>query len=720
MKRATLHLHRSLSCQAIALSKRHRLTISDYAVVALCPSLIVLLLSSLVYFVILCVYQGGYSSRLGYIWFMFILGTVNIARLSIEQSRTYATGYAAVLGIATFFVLSRFQTLSGNAAALAPVVNFLVLAGVWFLADRITYDCTLIDDDEDASGQGLLDGLSSRDEEMTEPVNAQSVNSQSTEAPHNESSGVADGTAKPRRQKKKHQPGRTVLWLTAAALPIFGAGQVFLRTDPALQRSAMFALAIYLFATLSLLVATSFLGVRRYLRQRGVEMPSNVSTAWLGGGIVTAAIILMLCFALPQPGQMLANLELPTSLESPDWLKPSKYGWGAETAESGDPADSGGAPATKRDGESEGKSDGEPTAESDSQESQSGQGEEKPGQSGVGKGNQQGEGQTGGQQEGGQQQGGQQQDGKQQYGGQQGGKQEGGKQQGGKQQGGEQQGGEQQGGEQQGGKQPEGSDQQQGGKPQGEQQDGQKSGDSNASDNQESSDQSGKQGQSDDQKQPGQQGESSDQGDSPNQESESQKEDEPKQDESSQDAAEQSEAETEPSEPSQISQWLPSLSNIVKAIIYLVLIAILAAFLWINRTAIADFWRRFTNWLAGRKGESTTKSITDELSIDPAAPPRPFASFTNPLTKGVEPRRAVIETFQATEAWYREQGQPRRGDETPQEYTNRLSKSGSADRDTLSRLADAYNRIVYGGGSADQDDLQSVKAMWQSFRGTKP
>ncbi|HBJ36246.1 MAG TPA: hypothetical protein DDZ51_16145, partial [Planctomycetaceae bacterium] len=383
------------------LSKRHRLTISDYAVVALCPSLIVLLLSSLVYFVILCVYQGGYSSRLGYIWFMFILGTVNIARLSIEQSRAYATGYAAVLGIATFFVLSRFQTVSGAAAAIAPVVNFLVLAGVWFLADRITYDCTLIDDDDDASGQGLLDGLSSSDDSSGQQPKAES----------NAATGTEQETEKPRRRKKKHQPGRTVLWLTAAALPIFGAGQVFLRSDPALQRSAMFALAIYLFATLSLLVATSFLGVRRYLRQRGVEMPNNVSTAWLGGGIVTTAIILMLCFALPQPGQMLANLELPTSIESPDWLKPSKYGWGSETAESGDPAETGGASAAKPDGES------------DTQKSQSGQGE----------------GQNGQQQAGGE------------PGGQSGGEKSGGEKSGGEKSGGDKSGGEESGGDKSGG-----------------------------------------------------------------------------------------------------------------------------------------------------------------------------------------------------------------------------------------------------------------------------
>ena len=655
-----------------ALSKRHRLTISDYAVVALCPSLIVLLLSSLVYFVILCVYQGGYSSRLGYIWFMFILGTVNIARLSIEQSRAYATIYAAVLGIATFFVLSRFQTFNGAAAAIAPVVNFFVLAGVWFLADRITYDCTLIDDDDDASGQGLLDGMSSRDGETAEEPKAAAVGGSDV-------AGATEATAKPRRRKKKHQPGRTVLWLAAAALPVFGAGQAFLRNDPALQKSALFALAIYLFATLSLLVATSFLGVRRYLRQRGVEMPNNVSTAWLGGGIVTTAIILMLCFALPQPGQMLANLELPTSLESPDWLKPSKYGWGSETAESGDPAESGGAPAAKPEGESKGESEGE----GETEQSQSGQGEGKPGESGSGKGDQQGEGKNGDKQ---------------------GGKEPG------DQSGGEKSGGEKPGGEKSGGEKS--ADDQKSGDQSGQQnQSGQKS------DSQSENKQSGNE-QSDSSKSDGsEKGDASKKNDSSKESEDSQSDESSQADSKPSEPA--SEPPTEPSQPSQLSQWLPSLSNILKAIVYLVLLGIIAAFLWINRAAIADFWKRITDWLSGQRTASTSAAIAANPLIDPAAPPRPFASFTNPLTQGVEPRRAVIETFQATEAWYREHGHPRRGDETPQEYTNRLTKTATTDRATLTRLTDAYNRIVYGGGAANQEDLQSVKAMWQSFRSAK-
>jgi len=239
-----------------SLEKRRHQSVADYAAIALCPSLIVLLISSLVYFIVMCVYRGGYSGRIGYIWFMFILGAVGIARLSIEESRKYAFGYSAVLGGATLLVLSQFMTVQGPLAGLTLVINGATIALVWFLADRITYDCTVIDDEEDASGQGLLDGLT-------------------------DDGGAANDTDQHATRKRGRQPGRTVLWLTAAALPIFGLGQIMLPDDARWQRSAIFALAIYLFAALSLLVATSFLGVRRYLRQRGVDMPANVSTAWL-------------------------------------------------------------------------------------------------------------------------------------------------------------------------------------------------------------------------------------------------------------------------------------------------------------------------------------------------------------------------------------------------------------------------------------------------------
>ena len=48
-----------------------------------------------------------------------------------------------------------------------------------------------------------------------------------------------------------------------AALPLFGLGQFFLRGDPDTWARAQKLLAFYLFASLSLLVTTSFLGLAK-------------------------------------------------------------------------------------------------------------------------------------------------------------------------------------------------------------------------------------------------------------------------------------------------------------------------------------------------------------------------------------------------------------------------------------------------------------------------
>jgi len=51
-----------------------------------------------------------------------------------------------------------------------------------------------------------------------------------------------------------------------------------------------------------LLVTTSFLGLRRYLRQRYLTMPGNIAFGWVQFGVVGAAIVLCLSLLLPRPG----------------------------------------------------------------------------------------------------------------------------------------------------------------------------------------------------------------------------------------------------------------------------------------------------------------------------------------------------------------------------------------------------------------------------------
>jgi hypothetical protein len=639
------------------LSKRKQQTIADWAAIGLCPALIVLLISSLVYFIVMCVYRGGYSGRVSYIWFMFIMGAVGIARLSIQESRKYALGYAIVLGGATVVVLSRFMTVQGPLADLSPILNAGIIALVWYLADRITFDCTLIDDDEDASGRGLLDGL-------TEDASAEL------------------DAAQQRTRKRGHQPGRTVMWLTAAALPIFGLGQAMLPADERWQRSALFALGVYLFAALSLLVATSFLGVRRYLRQRGVDMPANVSTAWLAGGVAMTLVLLLLCFLLPQPGKMLANAELPSSLESPEWLKPSKYGWGGETA--------------KNDTESSGEqtaSAADPSKQSAPDSSATGSDEQKQGPKQIDNNASQVGEQSGGQKSGDQQSGGEQQAGD---------KSENNKS-----------------GDQNSDGDEAGGDKSDGGKPSGDQSEAKQAGGDKANRGEKSG------GEKSGEKQSGEPESGSPEGDNqaepssasdgkPNEQpNEQSAEDEPASGENENENADRAETPPTP-DSSSLMESMPSLTSLFRFLVYAIVIGILAVFIWLQRHEIAKAWQAFLAWL---RGEASV-ALNDEQEIAPEmkqAPVRPFSSFRNPLTKNGDPREAIIVTYQAAEAWWRERGKPRSADETPQEFLRRLPIRDQAQQDAMLRLTDAYNRVVYGNQSVRSSDLAAASDVWKSF-----
>ncbi len=637
------------------MEKRRQQTLADYAAIALCPSLIVLLISSLVYFLVLCIYRGGYSGRIGYIWFMFILGTVGIARLSIEKSRSYAFGYAAVLGGATFFVLSRFMQVQGPAAALTPILNGGMIALVWFLADRITFDCTLIDEYEDASDRGLIDGL--------------------TDAGATAEQALGQDAAQRAKRRRGHQPGRTVLWLTAAALPIFGLGQFMLPQDSQWQQAAISALAIYLFAALALLVATSFLGVRRYLRQRGVDMPANVSAAWLAGGVGMTITMLLVCFLLPQPGKLLASIELPETISTPAWLKPSQYGWGGEAANP-DSANEGAALTPTPEKNASGETP-PPAASGQSGEKSSGEGGgQKPGsQAGPGdQGEKSSDEQTSGEQG------------------------TGGKDAGGKGAGGKDEASKEQGKGSEPSPDTSSSETEQAKLMPDEKKAGERPADERPADEQNKQEPSGQE--------------------DPKKESVTapEKSAAEKPQASEPDTIEQSDAQQEP--PADTSSWLdgflPKLGSMFRAVIYLVLIGILAAFAWIQRHEIAKAWQAFLAWLEGKKIET---DVDNNLASAMRSPPtlRPFASFRNPLGTRIDPREAIIVTYQAAEAWWREKGQARHPQETPFEYSRRLQTGGKADHDAMLRLTDAYNRVVYGDQSVHTNDLHAAATVWKSF-----
>ncbi len=611
------------------------------------------MISSLANFLMLVFYHGGQPFKLAWTLVFFTLGTVGIARVSIEKDRSTAMGYAGLLGIVAFIAMLRYVN--------SPIFSGFILILIAVLADRIVHDCTLIDESVDSSGQGLIDSGRMFVKKKIE------------------SDEIAEDDAQPVRTKAgkgQNQPGRTVLYLALAALPLFGIGQFLLRDDQHTWQRAQFLLAFYLFSSLSLLVTTSFLGLRRYLRQRHVDMPKDVSIAWLAGGLILIGAILTIGYLAPLPGRAIASFKVPEFefLDSPSDTEASRFGWGEDAADKGAP----GASTTANDPNQQGKEIQSIRTQRGAEAGNAADGDREDGPAG----------------------------------------------------------------QQKGGEKSGGGDQQSKDNGKGESESQQQGSQSQHNQSQESSQANGEDG---GEGESGQQGESSQSADNAQESGdESNSPESPKQgddveaaekqdasptpldqennpDENDADGAEsqqQQESQSQSADAKQTSlpsEFPEALGGFFKALIFLLLIGIVGAYLWINRDAIAEFFRNLLSW-GQREPESKQGTLRDLIETDSRAPPKPFASYRNPFGLEKDPRRIVVITFQAFEAWSREQGATRGKDETPSEFIQRISKSVPTVSAPAAKVVDSYNRIVYGRGKASQNDLDAAQQVWTAMR----
>ena len=126
--------------------KRLHMTLADYVVIAISPALIMLLVGSMMFFMVTVIYGGAWEGRLRWILFCYVIGIVGVARISIEEGLERATIFGIALALAVALATIQF---------LGPLV-LLILFFVWWATHKLTWDCTLIDDSKDASGEGLL------------------------------------------------------------------------------------------------------------------------------------------------------------------------------------------------------------------------------------------------------------------------------------------------------------------------------------------------------------------------------------------------------------------------------------------------------------------------------------------------------------------------------------------------------------------------------------
>jgi hypothetical protein len=642
------------------LTETRAKTAADYAATAVAPVLIFLMISSLANFLMLVLYHGGHPQRVAWTLMMFTLGTVGIARVAIEKDRAYSLGYAGILGFVAFLAMLRFVD--------SPIFSAFILVVIAYLSDRIVHDCTLIDDSVDASGQGLIDSGRLFVKKQIE----------SSVPPHE----IQDEPVKATRGNRQNQPGRTVMYLALGALPLFGLGQFFLREDAATWGRAQWLLGLYLFASLSLLVTTSFLGLRRYLRQRRVDMPTDVSVAWLAGGLFMIALILLVAFLAPLPGQAIASFQLPNFLDSPGGLSASKFGWGDEAADKSDPN----ATSTGQDPNQQGKEVQSIASKKGAPAGDAGDGDRKDGPAGQSKGGDKAS-QGGGDQQSDSESKGQSQSQSKNQNQSQSQSQNQSEGDGGKKQSSESQSGEKSQGNKQSSTQP--NDESRG-----------------SEDSQSQNDTDAQQSQSErdpDSSSPQEREQANDASDRPREEA------------TSGDAPDTEQGRSDQSDSGfsdPISNVIPAISGMVRFLVFLVLMGIVVAFVWLNRAAILAWWQSITAAKPTNSEDTFDEFVHEETGV----PPRAFSSYRNPFGSEQDPRRIVVITFAAFEAWTREQGATRGKNETPSEFIRRVAGSLPTVSSAATQVVDSYNRIVYGRGNASKRDLQAAREVWNAMQ----
>ncbi|MBX3748067.1 MAG: DUF4129 domain-containing protein [Verrucomicrobiae bacterium] len=304
--------------------RRPQPSLADHVGTVVTPVLIMAMVGSLVFYLIEVGYAGPYRLQIRWILFWFTIAAVLVSRISIRQGPAFGGLYGTLLGLATAF---RLIHLFG-----VQWLPLLLLGGIWWCASKLTWDCTPLDDEADGSGQGLWDRAGFGERRTTDPPTNMPPDL-APAPPH-------AGTPPP------HPPGLWVVYFSLGALPLFAMGHWLLAMDDAEARWSAFAwLAVYLASALGLLLTTSLLGLRRYLRRRYLVMPASMARSWVTRGALMILAVLFAAMWLPRPdavetlGGALARVRaVPqrASKHAPPW---------------GDPAEGSGRPSDRSPGD---------------------------------------------------------------------------------------------------------------------------------------------------------------------------------------------------------------------------------------------------------------------------------------------------------------------------------------------------------------------------------
>ena len=358
-------------------SDRPNQTLADYVAIAISPVLIMGLVGSLVFFLLEVLYpdKGEYKDRLQWILFFFVFGAVLVGRISLTQGIAGRAGlYGLVLAGLTWLGMQIYVDYpkGGAMVAFAPLINLFLVGVVWWCAHRLTLDCTDVHEEVEVNGEGLLQATG-----LEKPAGGDDeAANETTEKDRKKRSGPLLGWWEQferfrEEKKKKRMLGAWLIYFSLAALPLFGLGEALIPAEDTDRRQfAFWLMGAYVGSGLGLLLTTCFLGLRRYLRQRRLQMPAAMTAAWMtaGGGLIPALLVVGALLPRPRPEYSLFTLS------SSDAGKKSASDFAGKGGSSGQdegrrigdqPKDKADPSAADKNGQATGNDKGEPTKDKD-------------------------------------------------------------------------------------------------------------------------------------------------------------------------------------------------------------------------------------------------------------------------------------------------------------------------------------------------------------------
>jgi len=149
-----------------------------------------------------------------------------------------------------------------------------------------------------------------------------------------------------------------------------------------------------------------------------------------------------------------------------------------------------------------------------------------------------------------------------------------------------------------------------------------------------------------------------------------------------------------------------------------VLLAVVIYALWRSRAEwpgllerLREFWRRL---FGGKPGAADETASASEGSDGPGLPR--FSYYPDPFATGdagrYSPDELVSYSFDALEAWARDQGWPREPDQTPHEFAYQLGARVESLSEDVRRLADLYCRVAYAPDTVPRKSVTALRDLW--------